>query len=157
MNKDKISIVRADSSHLRLIWEWRNDPQTIYMSRNAQPISLDLHSKWFHNVISEELSYIYVLIWNNVPVGMARFDLLENNINACEISINLGPDFRNQGLSKILLSMSINKFKNDIKEKMVIYAEIKKENMQSIQLFSKYGFSLMTDNGTMNKYIYQLD
>ena len=76
-----IVILTAKSCHSEMIWEWRNDPITIYMSRNAQPISLDQHSKWFQNIITDKFSHIYVLIKNTVPVGMARFDLLKDKKN----------------------------------------------------------------------------
>ncbi len=86
-------------------------------------------------------------------VGVVRFDRLEE-AHTVEISVNLNPQFRGQGLSKPLLKGAIEEGGRSWGFQRV-RAEVKKGNEPSNRLFLSVGFAFEGEESEMN--LYSLD
>ena len=153
---EKIIISRVTSSDSELIWEWRNDIQTRLMSLQTDPITFNEHTIWFENAIKSKNMHFYITKIDNSPLGISRFDLLNNKRNSYEININLSPVFRGMNLSKSHLKCSLEKLHKDIPGNKEIIANIKKENIKSNSLFGNSGFNIIKENKVINTYCYLL-
>lgn len=127
-------IRRATDSDLRDLWEWRNDQLTREMSVNAEPVPLDVHSAWYARALRDPRRLIYIGEVGAQKIGMARFDLRDNET---EVSINLNPAVRGRSLAALFLMASIFEF--DRKE-VPLLATIRKKNAASIRCFERCGF-----------------
>tara|TARA_Y100001968_G_C19410192_1_gene745848 strand:+ start:163 stop:702 length:540 start_codon:yes stop_codon:yes gene_type:complete len=153
---NKISICRVNSYHSRLIWEWRNDPDSRLMSRDSDFIPWDHHEKWFQSSLADSSRYFYLLENDNIPFGLARFDLFDIKVKSYEMSIMIAPAFRGKNLSKTLLHRSLSKFNEDVKGDKIILAEVKKDNFKSNSLFLNYGFHDEGGDTILNQFTYLL-
>lgn len=56
------------------VWLWRNDPISIFYSKNKKKITLEAHNKWFHKSLKDKKikSYIGYLVENNKKKNRCR-------------------------------------------------------------------------------------
>jgi L-amino acid N-acyltransferase YncA len=133
------------------IWSWRNDKKSIFFSKIKKKITLDVHDKWFKkNLKNKKIKfYIGYLVKRNQKkkVGVVRFNVKSKY---ALVSINLNPDMRGKGLSCILLRSAIKSFQKFKKIKLI--AEIKKNNLTSINSFLKNDFYFLKSKNNYNFY-----
>jgi N-acetylneuraminate synthase len=137
-----LECVQKREDHAQLIMQWRNDPDTLKASFDSTP-------KQWPNFYAEFKEQYFT--WQDLPplfarigherVAFIRFRRVKHpSLNAIcpEISLNIAPHFRGQGLAAPLLE-AIERF---LKERgySFIYAEIKEENISSQKAFLKAGY-----------------
>jgi sialic acid synthase SpsE/RimJ/RimL family protein N-acetyltransferase len=140
--------VRPVEAHARLILEWRNDPLTRQMSFN-QAVQVwevfwpDFQVTSFRN---PALPPLFVLK-NGARVAFLAFRPVAHpahpRLNCCDISINVAPEARGQGVATQALRLALDFLKRQGVDQVL--AEIKVENQASIQAFQKAGFALLDE------------
>jgi hypothetical protein len=133
------------------IWQWRNNKISIFFSKNKKKVTLKNHKKWFKKTLTNIRikSYIGFKFEKNIKkkVGVVRFNVRGKY---ALVSINLNPAMRGKGLSYILLKSGIKKF---LKYKKInLIAEIKKNNLVSINCFLKNKFYFIKSKNNYNIY-----
>jgi RimJ/RimL family protein N-acetyltransferase len=122
-----------------------------FFSKNNKKINLEVHKEWFKKNLSNRKIklYIGVLINKNhkKKVGVVRFNIKSKY---ALVSINLNPAMRGKSLAYILLAAAIKKFFKFKKIKLI--AEIKKNNLASINCFLKNGFYFLKSKNNYNFY-----
>ena len=78
---------------------WRNDPLTRAMSRDQEVVAEAAHLAWFTRALADPARTLLIGEAMGGKVGMVRIDRGAET----ELSINLNPAFRGQGLSRPLL------------------------------------------------------
>tara|TARA_B100000131_G_scaffold310012_1_gene341177 strand:+ start:278 stop:754 length:477 start_codon:yes stop_codon:yes gene_type:complete len=144
-----ITVVNADKSHSRDIWEWRNDPISRSFSRNKEEIEWDEHQTWFEKSLTNPKKFLYVGISiesNKMPMGIIRFDLIDPKKYFYEVSINISPIMRGKGIGRFLLNYGTQAFNCEVKKCNRIYAEVKTDNLSSILLFTSAGYTPYENN-----------
>ena len=96
------------------------------------------------------MPYIGELDPAQAKVRILRFDLRGNNVFA-EVSINLTPQLRGQGLGKSLLSLAIQEFFKYCSKGLI--AEVKADNISSIKMFTKLGFQETGTEGEIKSFL----
>ena len=141
-------VTKKDSLEIRL---WRNDKRSIFYSKNKKKVILEAHSKWFEKTLNDKKIKFYIgyLVKKKLKqkVGVVRFNI--KNKYAL-ISINLNPIMRGKKLSHVLLDAAIKKFIKFKKIKLI--AEIKKNNLASINCFMKTKFYFLKSINQYNYY-----
>ena len=141
-------VTKKDSLEIRL---WRNDKRSIFYSKSKKKVTLETHSKWFEKTLNDKKikSYIGYLVKKKLKkkVGVVRFDIKSKY---ALISINLNPIMRGKNLSHVLLDAAIKKFLKFNKIKLI--AEIKKNNLASINCFMKTRFYFLKSINQYNYY-----
>ena len=133
---------KANVSDSRDLFEWRNDQQSREASINSDVVPWEAHEKWLTAKLDSDdtLLLIAELASNEASkIGMTRFDL-DRHIGIAEISINLNPVFRGQGLAEKLLSESIGYFASAGTGIQLIKATIRDSNVASTKIFIRSGF-----------------
>jgi RimJ/RimL family protein N-acetyltransferase len=135
-----------DTYLLNNIFEWRNDENTRINSINTNLISIDI----FNNIINKykQCDICPYIIYDDLePIGIFTF-ILENE--TIYIGINISPVHRNKGMGKKALELLLQ---SNILNNNKIIAKIKKTNISSINLFSKY-FNYFCEDNLYIQYIY---
>jgi RimJ/RimL family protein N-acetyltransferase len=120
-----------------ILLEWRNDPTTRENSFTQEKISILSHKTWLTNSLLNPDRKIYILEYNSTPIGTIRSD--KTSENTYVLSWNVSPNQRGKGYGAKILELFL---KNKTGE---FIAEIKPENIASIKMVEKNGFTKVTD------------
>jgi RimJ/RimL family protein N-acetyltransferase len=138
----------ASTEDIELYYRWANDPEVRKFSFQQSLIKYEDHVIWFNSKINDPQFKFYLFKnANDEPVGQVR---ISRNVEEIIIGISIDANHRGHGYgTKILLQACSDYFK--LEAAMEITAYIKKENIASIYIFKKAGFSEMNksdDNET---------
>ncbi|HLD80281.1 MAG: hypothetical protein A2822_04480 [Candidatus Staskawiczbacteria bacterium RIFCSPHIGHO2_01_FULL_41_41] len=136
------------------ILRWRNDPVSIAFSPTGE-VALEIHEKWYLNVLQKPSTRLYLIVnLEQQKVGMIRFDRRDEE---AEVSINLNPDFRQQGYGKKSLSLAFEEYLSQ-ENVHTITARIMQHNEISKKLFESFGFHFLRIDGSDSRiFHYALD
>ncbi len=136
----------ADSQSL---FDWRNDAQTRAVSVSQGEIDRDAHEAWFLASLASDSRTIYLADVEGTPAGMVRFDL---EGETAEVSINLNPLFRGQGLAGPILSGALARYRDGARMPVRLVAHIRQGNGASIRLFGAAGFVRVSTDGELDRF-----
>lgn len=94
----------ADSADAYLLWRWANDAATRAQSFQQEPIPWDDHRRWLAGRLDSKSCRIFILVWKTIPVGVIRYDRIEEG--TARISFAVDRDFRGRGFGLQLIEMS---------------------------------------------------
>ena len=135
--KPIFKIYEAEISDDSYLLKWRNDPLTVEMSKTQKKVKCFEHKNWLENLRQQSNTKIYIAKNLDLKrIGMSRFQ--ENKNKEVEVSINICPKFRGKGFSYYFLKLSVKKYLDYNKSKLL--ATIRKENIASIKCFLRCGF-----------------
>jgi RimJ/RimL family protein N-acetyltransferase len=122
---------------------WRNDPLTRAMSRTTEPVAATDHARWFQGALQDPTCTLLIGEDDGRKIGMVRLA----RGGETEVSINLNPAVRGQGLARKLLALAL------AEERGAILAVIKPENLASIRLFEGAGFVRQETREGLTRYV----
>lgn len=96
-----LGLRRATIEDGDLLHGWRNHPSTRAVSGNGDAIGLSQHLVWLSRKLAAEDSRLYVAEIGGLPVGIIRFDRVDDGY--LEVSLYLDPDLTGLGLGPGLL------------------------------------------------------
>ena len=125
-------------SDVNLYFKWTNDHQVRKNSFITNEILYDDHVKWFNAKLKSEICFFYLFFNDeNIPVGQVR---IEKNNEETIIGISIDKHHRGKSYGVPMLLMSCQDyFKKFPDGKIVAY--IKENNITSLMIFKKAGFS----------------
>lgn len=129
-----IKIKKTSKKDSQLFFKLRNSVLGRKFSFNSKVISLNEHKKWFNKNFKNK--YYYTLLNNKKKIGYIRGDDVNDVIY---ISIALDSKFRKKNLA----SRSFKLFEKKIEDNSILFAKIKKQNINSIKFFEKNNFNLL--------------
>lgn len=139
-----IEIAQPLEEHARLVMQWRNDVQTLANFYHHEPKMWasfwpEFENEYFKN---PELPPVFILK-NGKRIAFLRFKAVQDKKistrSCCDISVNLDPTVRGQGLGTVSLKLAADFLRNrGIQD---ILAEIRTENTASIKSFEKAGYT----------------
>ncbi|HLP21161.1 MAG TPA: GNAT family N-acetyltransferase [Chitinophagales bacterium] len=132
--QEPYTLRKATLADAALLFGWANEPLVREMSVNSAEIKWEEHLLWLAKKTNSLNSLLYILEKDGMPVGQIRYDLVENEWT---IDYSIDKEFRNKGIGRILLSLSLPL----LKDKKVT-ALVKKENLPSQTIFINLGFKM---------------
>jgi spore coat polysaccharide biosynthesis predicted glycosyltransferase SpsG/RimJ/RimL family protein N-acetyltransferase len=141
------SLKEESSLHLREVnekdcydlWVWRNHPEARRWSFDRKEIDYSHHIEWFRKRGWSKDTRIYVAENEKLEkVGQVRFQ--RKNGDWGYVSINLNPDFFNQGLGNKILKKATHQFLRGNPKVAEVRAEILGKNTVSRKAFQKAGY-----------------
>lgn len=121
----------------KILLEWRNDPISRNNSFAQNEISESDHVNWYRESLFNEKREFYILEENSIPIGVIRSDKYNND--EFILSWSIGPKFRGKGYGNKILELFLSN------KKGTFIAEIKSDNLPSIQMAEKNGFKRIND------------
>lgn len=135
--ENEIRLRGAEERDMEDLLEWRNHPEVRKNFFNSAAVSLEEHAKWFRKKLSDSKTAIYMALIGEDKIGSIRF---EDSGDAIKTSVMLNPAFFGTGLGSKVVIAGTRKFLRENKTEKPIIAEIKKDNIASINAFEKAGF-----------------
>lgn len=132
MNAMRISVRTANFEDAELVYGWRNHPDIRVHCRESDPIDYEVHAQWFKGACQSEHKLILIGELDNVPVGVIRFDIVENE---AEVSIFMNPTLVSRGFGASILFHAEKFIKNNNPSISILNAEVLGGNIASHSLF----------------------
>ncbi len=111
---------------------WRNHTSTRKNSFNTQKVSNVEHINYLNDIFKSSIKNLFVLLFNEKPVGTIReYNFESNKFN---LSYTINPENRGQKLGQLMMSIYL------LNKKGTFYCEVKKSNKPSIAMIKKIGF-----------------
>jgi len=143
----KTNLRKIEYSDWPILLDWANDSVMRKNAFNQNKITQEEHLNYIKNMLKDSSKNIYILEINDVPVATIKDSLLEDFI---ELSYNISPKYRGKKLSILLLNLYLY----DHSGKFL--CRIKKENIPSIRMVERCGFTLdKEDNGVLYYVLYK--
>lgn len=117
----------------KMLFEWRNDPETRANSRKTAPVPWEEHCKWLRESLANPKRELLVAEIDGVPVGRARIDRGEET----EMSWTVAPDHRGKGVGKAMVAAAC--------PPGPVVARIKPSNRASQAIAAHAGFRKVSD------------
>ena len=124
--------------------EWRNDNITRQNSFNSEVISTNAHKEYINNILINSDRNLYILDYNEIPVGTLREDRIEKDI--FELSYTISPMYRGKKIGQIMMSLYL------IEKKGSYLCRVNEKNLPSIKMIKKLGFKLFKTENRINFY-----
>jgi RimJ/RimL family protein N-acetyltransferase len=125
-----------------LLLSWRNDPEARRWSRSSDTIDLATHRAWLLRTFASPDRYLLVVeAGDGTPVATTRYDRLDGDATAWEVSITVGPDVRGRGLGGATLAASDAWLLDAEPAARRIVAHVRPANEASRRLFERHGYA----------------
>jgi RimJ/RimL family protein N-acetyltransferase len=142
--RKSFNLREVTQSDWKVLLEWRNEKITRQNSFNSDLVSLSEHKEYIKNTIANPNRKLFVLEYNDIPVGTIREDRLEND--ELELSYTISPMYRGKKIGQIMMSLYL------IDTEGSFLCEVKEENISSIKMIEKLGFKLFNKEKRVNFY-----
>lgn len=116
---------KATIEDAKLLFDWRNDPETRQVSRDTSELVWDSHIGWLTRRLQCEDHGLYIAEVDGIPVGTVRID-------HDEISYTVAPEQRQKGVGEAMLVEAKRAFGRKV-------AEVKRENVASMKVAERAG------------------
>ena len=155
--KNKVLLRDVTETDCDDVFTWRNDTVTRNMSLVSDILLYEDHLKWFKEVL-EDPNEVFLLFQDTLiksKLGIVRFALDQTGRTGL-ISINLSPEFRGKNYAKICLNSAIIELGSRSSKCRILLAEIKKDNIPSLNIFKGVGFQFFKDGDEFETYALKL-
>jgi UDP-2,4-diacetamido-2,4,6-trideoxy-beta-L-altropyranose hydrolase len=139
------SIREVEKKDCDLLFEWANNEDVRKNAISKEPIVLENHIKWFNSKINSLSNKIFILEFNDTPIGQIRYDKQDEG---WLIDYSVDFKYRGLGFGKMLIEKTLSFFKEQ-----KIKASVKKENIASENVFRTLKFK-ETDSEIIENEIY---
>lgn len=131
-----------------LIVKWRSDPSVYKYFTRPHKITVDEHVNWFNNSYKNDSNRIdfMALDRDGKPVGIFGIRRDDSDPFEAEVSYIIDPEFYGQGYGSEGVRWLVSKC-GEIWNCNIVTAEIHRENVTSINLVKKLGFTEQKTNG----------
>lgn len=138
--EDQISLRLVQEADCELLFLWRNDNETRLNSFSSDEIQLDQHKEWLAKTLNDSQHTMYLAVEDvfDLPIGVVFFEK-QAETGEVEVSINLDPEKRAQGLGSLVLARALAEYSKT--DTVVFRARIKSKNVGSQKIFLKCGFA----------------
>lgn len=156
-NEKSLEIKKAKKEHLQSILNISNQSDVRKSSFNSRQISLKEHKVWFAKKLKQKNHLFFVAKLDDRVVGQIRAEVFENK---AVVSISVSKDHRGKKIGYNMVAFLLDYLKKSFPFVKKASAEIKKDNVSSINFFKSLGFIFYKEiniNGNEAKeYIYNL-
>ena len=142
--RKSFNLREVTKSDWKVLLEWRNDKITRQNSFNSDLVSVSKHKEYIKNTITNPNRTLFILEYNEIPVGTIREDRLVKD--ELELSYTISPMFRGKKIGQIIMSLYL------IDRKGSFLCEVKEKNIPSIKMIEKLGFKLFNTENKVNFY-----
>lgn len=135
---EPISLRRAAPEDSEAVHKWRNDPTTRQYVFDPREINFSEHDSWFQTTLKNNKRILLIAESKGSPVGVLRYDLIEEDTALTSIYLVPGLYGRNYGTR--ILNEGTKWMKQYFSGVTNLIAEIKPENAASLRAFSEAGY-----------------
>ena len=142
--RKSFNLREVTKSDWKVLLEWRNDKITRQNSFNPDLVSVSEHKEYIKNTITNPNRALFILEYNEIPVGTIREDRLVKD--ELELSYTISPMYRGKKIGQIMMSLYL------IERSGSFLCEVKEENVPSIKMIERLGFKFFKKENEVNFY-----
>ncbi|HMK04893.1 MAG TPA: UDP-2,4-diacetamido-2,4,6-trideoxy-beta-L-altropyranose hydrolase [Ferruginibacter sp.] len=132
-----LQIRRMRPEDLQTCFKWANDTEVRAQSYNSNQISLQDHSTWFMQKLTDPGCFYYLLELDNQPVAQIRFQVSNDE---AVIGYMADKIIRSKGLGTTILSKGVEVFIKEFQKPVSIAGYVKASNIASQVSFERLAF-----------------
>lgn len=144
-----ITLRSATPQDAKLLFAWRNDPQTRLASHNSFEIAFAEHQAWLSQLLGNPARRLFIYERDGVPVGSVRADKEGDGVT--ELSWTVAASTRGQGIGKRMLLAVLAEITGSVR------AEIKVGNIASMKIAEAAGLALIREEQGVLHYLKTAD
>jgi spore coat polysaccharide biosynthesis protein SpsF len=130
-----------------LLFKWANDEDVRENSLDSRKIKWKQHKSWFNQKLTSSFSKIFILEYNDLPVGQIRYDLNANGI--WDIDYSIDKNYRGLGFGRKMVELSLHKITGEKR------AVVQSNNIASRKVFEHLGFEISKSDDEIIEYLYK--
>lgn len=142
--EEKIYLRRVKETDMKLLFDWRNNELVRKNSFCMDPVEWNEHVKWFNTTLVKSSVLFFILICKEQEVGQIRIDLELDN--TAIINYSIAEKYRGFGYGKQILHLAETELYERFKNKYMLKALVKENNISSQVAFEKLGYILQNTN-----------
>lgn len=139
MQINEYNLADISEGLLDKILEWRNSDKIRKMMFSDNEITLKEHLYWYESIKAAKDIKVKVLLYLNNPVGLVKFDRINELHGTCYWGFYIGEDSVPKGTGTVLGYLGLNYIFNN-KGMRKVCSEIIEFNYKSIEFHRKLGF-----------------
>lgn len=142
--EEKIYLRRVKETDMKLLFDWRNNELVRKNSFCMDPVEWNEHVKWFNTTLVKSSVLLFILICKEQEVGQIRIDLELDN--TAIINYSIAEKYRGFGYGKQILHLAETELYERFKNKYMLKALVKENNISSQVAFERLGYILQNTN-----------
>lgn len=142
--EEKIYLRRVKETDMKLLFDWRNNELVRKNSFCMDPVEWNEHVKWFNTILVKSSVLFFILICKEQEVGQIRIDLELDN--TAIINYSIAEKYRGFGYGKQILHLAETELYERFKNKYMLKALVKENNISSQVAFERLGYILQNTN-----------
>lgn len=142
--EEKIYLRRVKETNMKLLFDWRNNELVRKNSFCMDPVEWNEHVKWFNTTLVKSSVLFFILICKEQEVGQIRIDLELDN--TAIINYSIAEKYRGFGYGKQILHLAETELYERFKNKYMLKALVKENNISSQVAFERLGYILQNTN-----------
>lgn len=142
--EEKIYLRRVKETDMKLLFDWRNNELVRKNSFCMDPVEWNKHVKWFNTTLVKSSVLFFILICKEQEVGQIRIDLELDN--TAIINYSIAEKYRGFGYGKQILHLAETELYERFKNKYMLKALVKENNISSQVAFERLGYILQNTN-----------
>ena len=142
--EEKIYLRRVKETDMKMLFDWRNNELVRKNSFCMDPVEWNEHVKWFNTTLVKSSVLFFILICKEQEVGQIRIDLELDN--TAIINYSIAEKYRGFGYGKQILHLAETELYERFKNKYMLKALVKENNISSQVAFERLGYILQNTN-----------
>lgn len=142
--EEKIYLRRVKETDMKLLFDWRNNELVRKNSFCMDPVEWNEHVKWFNTTLVKSSVLFFILICKEQEVGQIRIDLELDN--TAIINYSIAEKYRGLGYGKQILHLAETELYERFKNKYMLKALVKENNISLQVAFERLGYILQNTN-----------
>ena len=142
--EEKIYLRRVKETDMKLLFDWRNNELVRKNSFCMDPVEWNEHVKWFNTTLVKSSVLVFILICKEQEGGQIRVDLELDN--TAIINYSIAEKYRGFGYGKQILHLAETELYERFKNKYMLKALVKENNISSQVAFERLGYILQNTN-----------
>lgn len=142
--EEKIYLRIVKETDIKLLFDWRNNEFVRKNSFCMAPVEWNEHVKWFNTTLVKSSVLFFIMMCNEQEVGQIRIDLELDN--TAIINYSIAEKYRGLGYGKQILHLAETELYERFKNKYMLKALVKENNISSQVAFERLGYILQNTN-----------
>ena len=142
--EEKIYLRRVKETDMKLLFDWRNNELVRKNSFSMEPVEWEEHVKWLNATLVNSSVLFFIMMCKEQEVGQIRIDLELDN--TAIINYSIAEKYRGLGYGKQILHLAETEIYERFKNKYMLKALVKENNISSQVAFERLGYILQNTN-----------
>ena len=138
-NLNSLRLRLANYSDVRMVLNWRNEPDTIMNMKTKRSLSFKEHDSWYKKAISDPECLFLIIEINDEPIGQLRYNKEDN---MAKVSINITSKWHGKGVGSKAYKQG-SEFVKKQGFSNIIFSRVLTTNIAAIKGMEKAGYKII--------------